>query len=426
MIRPNNRPFSLITLLSATVVVVVGCSVRDANGDERATSIELLPRIVWEGGPNYWDQFPNAADWTDPSFFPIGLWHGSFDTEEQVLWDKQHGINFYTGGLWRDSQFSILESTGMYWVGGPVNSGFDVTSTNWPGQITEDEVDGRFDPAAGHELLQGIESKLRGHGQFLYGNYTQLVVGADLPLSDQERYVNDYADVVSLDMYMYTIPFCDWTDYRGAIYVNKVPRDTCRTASSYGRMTDSLRTRDAADGLLQPIWNFIEVLSGAGGVESFTRYIKPAELKGAAMASLIKEARGLVWFQQSFAGDCQGSQTVRLAQDQGEAFCGKAQVDAMGVVNNLIHDLAPVLNTQSYLWDFGPGTNTMLKVKDGDAYIFAMSDGRAGKRTFTMPHGLAGSVEVFGENRLLTVRDRQFEDDFAAESTYHVYKVAAE
>ncbi|WP_155976879.1 hypothetical protein [Nocardia sp. 348MFTsu5.1] len=413
--------------MAVVASLIAGCGGPSDADIDPGRNVLSLPRIAWEGGSEYWRQFANASDWTSPDFFPIGLWYGSFDTAEQVRWDQHLGINFYTGGLWKASDFEILKSTGMYWVGGKVNEGFDSSSKNWPGRLTDDEVDGRFpSPAAGRAHLQELEDELRGHGQFLYGNYTQMVVGKDLAVSDQEKYVNDYTDAVSLDHYLYTNSFCDFDPYRGDQYVNPIPQSTCRTASSYGRMTDSLRARDAADGRLQAIWNFIEVITGVGDEKSFVRNIAPAEIKGAAMASVINEARGIVWFQQALGGDCLTTQPLRNAQDQGESFCGKNQVAAMGEINNLLHSLAAVLNTQSYDWDFGSQIDTMLKVIDRQAYIFAMTDGGSGERTFTVPAGLAGSAEVVGEGRTLEIRDGKFRDSFPVESTYHIYKIALE
>ncbi len=420
------RNISLFVAAVTTLLAVGACDVAEADvSADHSNNIGSLERVPWEGGSQYWEEFDNASDWKDRAFFPIGLWHGSFDTQDQVLWDKSLGINFYTGGLWKDSDFAILEATDMDWVGGQINPGFNPDSKNWPGRMTEDEVDGRFeDPARGQALLQSVVDEFGGKEQFLYGNYTQMVVGRDMVLADQEKYVNDYSDVVSLDMYLYTIPFCDFPNYRGDLYVNPVPERTCRTASSYGRMVESLRARDAVDGRLQPVWNFIEVLSGASEEGSFSSYISPTELKGAAMSSLIAEARGLVWFQQSFAGPCKTSQPLRDAQEQGSQFCGDPQVHALGEVNNLIASLAPVLNTQSYVWDAGPSTDTMLKVTDGSAYLFAMTDGTAGDRRFTLPAGLSDTVDVVGEGRSIDVEDGSFHDAFATEADYHVYRIA--
>lgn len=54
--------------------------------------------------------------------------------------------------------------------------------------------------------------------------------------------------------------------------------------------------------------------------------------------------------RQSFTGDCQTGGALRSDQVIGQSFCGHAQMEAMGQVNNLIPRLAPVINTQSYDW----------------------------------------------------------------------------
>jgi hypothetical protein len=104
-------------------------------------------------------------------------------------------------------------------------------------------------------------------------------------------------------------------------------------------------------------------------------------------------------------------------------------MSAMQGVDNAIQSLAPIINTQSYQYTFGTNLNTMLKWYNGSAYIFAMVSGDAssqpGSRTFTLPSGLAGasSVTVLNENRTLPVGSGTFTDNFAAEYTYHIYKV---
>jgi len=145
------------------------------------------------------------------------------------------------------------------------------------------------------------------------------------------------------------------------------------------------------------------------------------------MNSVINEARGIVYFNQSLSGACQGGSIFRQSQVTPN-FCGASQVAAAKVVNNQIHQLAPIINSQSYRHTFGAGLNTMLKAHDGSAYVFAMIDGAGapGDRTFTLPTGVHGvSVEVLGENRTLPVgSDGTFRDAFANEYSYHIYRVS--
>lgn len=385
-----------------------------------------LPRIPWEGGSDYWKQFPNAVNWTDPSFFPIGVWYNGISNDSNAQWDKAHGVNFYIGMI-AETDFSLFERNQVYWLGEKLNSTFKDNSPYWPGVFLDDEVDGWKDPPSeGFTYLQSVKDQYAGSGKFFYANYTSLVIMSDMKLADQERYVNGFTDVVSVDQYFYTVPFCSWTNYRGSTYAVPIPQSTCRTASSYGKALNSLTIRDSVDNKLQPRWYFVENLNGGpGGDQPHIANITPGQLKGAAMNTIINEARGLMWFNQSLSGPCRAGSALRQAQVQGPSFCGYAQIEAMGEVNNFIRSLAPVINTQSYEWSFGAGLDTMLKWYNGSAHVFAMTDGTAGQRTFTLPAGLAGapSVEVVGEGRTIPVSGGTFTDTFAAEYSYHVYKI---
>lgn len=413
----------LLAVLGGSAACVVPRAVgRDTGAAPRVADVEL-PQVPWEGGPAYWARFEDAADWTDPSFFPIGIWYAGISSADEVAWDRSHGINTYLG-MWEGTPFSLFEEGGAYWVGGALNETFDPDSPHWPGVVLDDEVDGRFEPEEGLARLSALSEAEAGSGKFRYANFTQLVIGPDLDVGVQERYVNDFTDAVSLDMYWYTIPFCDWRPYRGDRYETPVPEEVCRTASSYGRSMTALTIRDAADGRLQPRWQFLENLNGLSG-QDHVGYVSPAGLKGAAMASIINEARGLVWFNQSFTGPCQSANVVRDAQVHGAQWCGAAQVAAMGEVNRLVHDLAEVLNTQSYAWDFGAGLDTMLKTHDGHAYVFAMTDGGTGERLFTLPEGIGGgSAAVIGEDRTIPVVGGAFADVFPEEHDYRIYRIA--
>jgi hypothetical protein len=386
-----------------------------------------LPRIPWEGGSDYWKQFPkaDAAGWDDPNFFPILAWFNGVSNDEEVQYDKSLGINTYSG-MWEGTPYSLFEDNDVFWVGQRLNDTFTAASANWVGNFLDDEVDGRFTPAQGRAHLQRLVDSHAGDGRFNYANYTQMVMGKDLPARDAEAYVNDFTDVVSIDMYWYTIPYCDLRPYRD-VYLTPVNQANCRTASSYGKTINSLRIRDAADGELQPLWQWIENLNGGPGEGPFVANITPGQLKGAVMNSLINEARGIAYFNQSHTGPCQGGSIFRQSQGS-QNFCGAAQVEAAKTVNGQIAELAPVLNSQSYEYSFGSGLDTMLKSYSGDAYVFAMVDGESqpGSRTFTLPAGVAGtSVEVLFENRSIAVDGaRQFTDTFGSEYSYHIYRIA--
>ncbi|MCP2031555.1 hypothetical protein L1277_001646 [Okibacterium sp. HSC-33S16] len=393
-----------------------------------STSAPLdLPRIPWEGGSDYWKQFPvtDAAGWDDPTFFPILAWYNGISTDAEVQYDKTLGINTYSG-MWEGTPYSLFEDNGVFWIGGELNETFTAASGNWVGNFLDDEVDGRFTPEDGREHLQRIVDGYGDNGRFNYANFTQMISNSDLPASDAEAYVNKYTDAVSVDMYWYTIPHCDKRPYRDATLV-PVEQSNCRTSSSYGKTLDSLRIRDAADGILQPLWQWVENLNGGPGEGPFTANIKPGQLRGAVMNSLIHEARGIAYFNQSFTGPCPGSSIFRQSQVTA-GFCGAAQVEAAKTINHQIAALAPVLNSQSYDFTAGPDMDTMLKSYGDDIYLFAMVDGASqpGPRTFSLPPGIDGdTVEVLFEDRSIPVDESShFSDTFREEYSYHVYRIS--
>ena len=424
--RAGTRVLPCLLAASAAAAALAGCS-----GDaEPAPALPSepgldLPRIPWEGGPDYWSRFPNAeaAGWTDPAFFPVVAWHNGISTDAEVQYDKSLGINTYIG-MSEGTEFSLFEDNGVFWIGDRINDSFDPASPNWVGTFLDDEVDGRFSPADGLRQLEARAAQAPP-GTFRMANFTQMIISADFPAAEAEALVNGPTDVVSMDMYWYTVPHCSLEPYRSP-YLVEITRAACRTASSYGRAVQALRMRDAADGNLQQLWHFVENLNGGPAEGTYSGYVQPGQVQGAVMSAVINEARGILYFNQSFSGDCVTSNVFRASQVD-PAFCGAEQVQAVAEVNRRIHELAPAINTQSYEYSFGPGLDTMLKVQDGHAYVFAMLEGgtEPGSRTFILPAGIAsGEVEVLFEDRFLGVgSDGSFEDTFDHEYSFHIYRL---
>lgn len=400
-----------------------------------------LPRVAWEGGPSYWNQFSMAASagWNNPSFFPIGIDSAPFSSTEEVQWDKAHGVNFYVGGLSQWVPWTLLVENDMYYVGDKFNSVYDgQMPDNFPnlvGYRLGDETDGIYpNPQDGYDFLNGLIADYgnRSDGRFMYNNYTQMCVTDSW--APKEQYINNFTDATSLDMYWYTIPDSSFTSH-GA-YVSSVGGPTSnRRGTSYGAMVRGLRQVDDMDSKKQPIWMFIENLYGGPGDNEdptkFVRYITPEEIKSAVMGSIISEARGILWFNSAMNAPADADKypvgnVIRAAQVTNNFF-GAAQVQAMGEVNLQVQRLAPIINTQSYVWTFGPNLETMLKTYNGYAYVFAMisNSSAPGSRTFTLPAGITGpSVTVVDESRSLTVSGGTFTDTFVAEYSYHIYKIA--
>jgi hypothetical protein len=369
-----------------------------------------------------------AAGWAEPEFFPIALWYPNAGNNASAQFDKSYGINTYVENN-PDIPYSVYADNGMNQVGGS-NETFPASqdATAWGGRFLGDEIDGRFDVPTGQAYLQSMIDEIPADdGRFQYANFTAIVAANYNPtqIEADNKYVNMYEGPVSVDAYWYTDPHCDVKPYVDWSFV-AVTEANCRTASSYGKTVQSVRARDASDGKLKPIWAFVELMGVGHDDPAYNFSITPGQLQGAAMNSIINEARGLVWFNQRFTGGCEAGTLLRRVQVDPNS-CAASNAAAMRTVNLLITNLAPVLNTQSYEYTFGPGLNTMLKWHDGAAYIFAMVDGNSqpGTRTLTLPPQLANprTVTDLTDNRTLTPTSGAITDTFTAEYTYHIYKI---
>ena len=390
-----------------------------------------LPRIPWEGGPDFWKKFAvaEAAGWSDPVFFPIMLWYGSPGNDEQLAFDKALGINTYVHGN-PDSPSAGIQSHGMYTLFAPKDA--PAGWANQVGTLLDDEVDGRYGTAEGLAHMEKLAAQYDPAvtGRFTYANWTSGIVSYDVAMTVSVNYYNT-ATVNSVDQYFYAVPQCDWPAsqlrWRTPSGHNPIDQTNCRTASSYGKIMSLQQEINQARNIQGPLWALPAVISTGGSTGGY-KQIGPEQVKAQVWSSIIHEARGIVWFSQSpdqqDVNDCISGDAFQDARVHSTP-CLKDQVAAAGEVNAEVRALAPVLNTQSYVWDFGPGTDTMLKVKDQSAYIFAMTDdGGVGERTFTLPSGLAGSVvEVLNENRTLPVKNGTFSDRFDNEFTHHIYRI---
>ena len=167
------------------------------------------------------------------------------------------------------------------------------------------------------------------------------------------------------------------------------------------------------------MYAFVEV--GHPFTENDAPTITAEQIGGAVVNSLIHEARGILYFNHNFGGSCISQHVLRDA-------CGRRVRPAVNELNRRITGLAPVLNTQSYEWQFNPKLDTMLKGHDGSYYIFAMPgrDGGTGAQKLTLPTGIGGAkAEVLFENRSVPVVSGTITDNFATEHTYHIYSLVS-
>ncbi len=374
----------------------------------------------------------NAEGWTNHNFFPIGVWYESVLTQHDIDLDRGAGLNTYVV-LTSNSDLSLVRRNGM----------FAVVDTDVPGQGAEttawelnDEVDmwagpgtstwtgnypgegqicvgGKLD--CGFDVLRRLSAKLpTGDGRMRYANFGKGVMFWESD-SDASQFVNGYTSLFSSDIYWYTDPNVCLSSSEGPSI--GVAASTCRRAANYGLTMQRMRHVDALDGKRQPIWAFVEL--GHPFQEASAPTITAPQIAGAVMNSLINEARGIIYFNHSFGGPCITQHLLRDA-------CGAAVRPTVTELNKRIISLAPVLNTQSYVWTFNHHLDTMLKEYAGSYYLFAMPGrtGGTGTQGLTFPPGLiASQAQVLFENRTVPISGGVITDNFASEHSYHIYKI---
>ncbi|MBP2706428.1 hypothetical protein JOL79_21695 [Microbispora sp. RL4-1S] len=426
------RRWGPLALTVAVAALTAACSTPGVEGAATPSPRpSVLRPVPWDGGPGYYARFGEAAraGWAKPSFFPIGIWYASVHTAEEVAQDKAAGINTYVE-LTDDSDVRLLRSKGMSaltsgplpgagaetvgWLigdeadmwGGPGDGAWTGTQT-FDGTACTDK-----DRPCGYTAMRTLAAGVPNDGRLRYANYGKGVMYWE---SDEQaaKFVNGFTDIVSTDLYWYTNVYaCD----EARQFMN-LPPAQCRLAANYGAIIDRQRALDARDGRLQPVYAFIEL--GYPGKKA-TGVIRPEQMKGAVMSSLIHGARGVIYFNHSFGGSCQ---SMNLLRDQ----CGDTIRPAVTEINRQIAALAPVLNTQSYEYDFAPGVDAVLKRYKGSYYLFAMvaRGARTGARRFALPPALAGAkkAEVLFEDRTVPIDAGGFGDTFEAEYAYHIYKI---
>ncbi|MFF1832195.1 hypothetical protein [Paenarthrobacter sp. NPDC058040] len=315
-----------------------------------------------------------------------------------------------------------ITDTGMLVIPGGEWSQSEVGSN--PGVVgwdTDDECEmvglgcGNVSAAQNLTIMKQLVANIRAKndGRPAFANYSKGIFGTYWAPGLMDDFMAA-VDASSNDQYFYTRADLQFE-------VDRTPSwpagAKAARSAAYGWTADRMRVFQSSPGI-QPNWVFVE--SARPFLESSSdRTITPEQMEGAMWSAIIHEARGINIFQHNNDSQFGTYSLVDIPADR------KAKIKAALAG---IQSLAPVLNTQSYAWNAGAaGTDTMLKAKDGSAYVFAGIglNGATGSKTFTLPAGITGTqVEVVGENRTLTVSNGKFTDSFANEYTHHIYKIA--
>lgn len=405
-----------------------------------------LPRVAWEGGPSYWGQFAKASAWTDSAFFPIGVYLGKADNGHPLAL-KDIGVNTYVGvehqapiSQVTDHLFAIVQSPASHtseWS--QVEIGSDPKVVGWFIYDECDQGEGECwldGNAAGRlPLFQGWSDDTRAYndGRFLFANFGNGVLQSFWAVGEMSDFLAA-VDGCSVDKYVYTSPQVRFEVERSPNWpLGDTPANNSKVSAAYGWLMDQMRTFDDELVNRRPIWAFIETKMPFLS-ESGREIIAYDQIEGAVWSQIVHEARGIIYFQHNGfygagapsvdpnTGVAPTTETYSLVDGQ------QALKDRVALINSQVTALAPVLNTQSYVWNFGAsGIDTMLKSYGGEAYIFASVGigGMIGSKTFTLPSGIHGTtVTVINEARSLSVVGGAFTDTFSNEYSHHVYKVS--
>lgn len=378
-----------------------------------------------DGGLDFYSPFTNALP-TEPHFFPVGVWFESALEKDYVAKDRAEGLNTYVV-LTTDSDLDLVRASGMYAI--PTFAAAQAS-----GYALGDEVDmwaGAGDaPWTGKYPGEGpicvpeqskcgytVQNQLRAAappGSMIYANYGK---GITFWLSDEQSraFINGTQNLVSADNYWFTDPnICAKTE-GGAINgsTNDLTESECRLAANYGWTVERIRK---LTGGKAPVWAFVEVGHPFEDSPQATTISGP-QIRAAVWSSLIHGARGIIYFNHSFGGDCVTQHVLRDCP-------GEAQ-STVTAVNKQIHDLAPILNApflDGATTASGP-VDLATKLHNSKLYIFAGANkNTGGAATFAVKCGGSTAV-VIDENRTIPMVKGTFTDTFADGNAVHLYSI---
>jgi PA14 domain len=362
------------------------------------------------GGPGYYGQFANALP-SGSDYFPIGGWVRPAATQAQMDAYRDFGMNLFVGVECPEcANESLIRSNGLKAIiQSNERTRFNDIGSETSGWLLHDEIDmccgpPGFDGGNGYNMLTSTIGSLPQDGRFRYNNYGKGVMFWESDV-DAARFVNEFQQVVSNDIYWFTDP-------------NEAGRPEAKRGSSYGLTVDRMQFLDRMDGREQPVWNFVEL--GWPFTESAAqggRRILPAELRSAVWHSIIAGARGILYFDHNFGPSTPGSTILNEGYSDTRA--------AAKAVNEQIKQLAPVLNAP-FVTSGRSATGDvkhMVKWSGGKFYVFAGAHTGGGNATFTIPCVGDATAIVEGESRSIPVRGGSFSDSFADKNAIHIYRI---
>lgn len=419
----------------AAVIVLTGCqgttAVQEVSRLATERNGEAPPRSLRavDGGTDYYSQFSNPLP-ASPTFFPLGVWLESIHSADEIRRDTAAGINVYVD-LTADSDVDLLDGKAPYalssspsakdngavladepdmWAG----PGDAAWTGNWPGQGPVCEpAEGRCGYTLQQQLAAGVEPS-----KMTYANYGK---GVTFWETDKQaaRFVNEFQDVVSADNYWFTDPnICGLGEGAALVHGERpLTEAECRLGANYGWTVDRVRSLVNPGGS-KPVWSFVEL---GQPFDADTRAATGPQIRAAVWSSIIHGARGIVYFNHSFGGDCRSFHLLREP-------CARDTRADVTTLNRQVSELAPVLNAPFLdgAIKHGDSVHSAVKVHDGSLFILTGS-AQAGPQEILLELPClakgGGTVTVLHEDRSITMENGAFRDSFKDGNAVHLYQI---
>lgn len=380
-------------------------------------SFVLLAGVQPEIEGNAYTRWKNGPP-SDPSYFPIAVW---LQQPKNARKYKAAGINLYVG-LWRgptEEQLAELTEAGMPVICSQSKVGLanrdNPIIVGWMHGDEPDNAQSIIDPVTKErsyggpvpppEIVEDYEKyRAAEPTRPIMLNLGQGVANDEWRGRGSGAHIDDYltyvkgCDIVSFDVY----PVVGIRKPDGENYLWYVPKGVSRLAKWTG-----------GDKI---IWNCIECTH----INNEKAKATPHQVKAEVWMSLIHGSMGLIYFVHEWKPKVTDSALLNDPE----------MLAAVTVINNQIHELAPVLNSPTIKDGATVESSSeevpiaiMVKRHDGATYVFAVGMRNAPAKGAFHISGLpeTSTIEVIGEERSISVKNGKFEDDFEAYDV-HLYR----
>jgi len=406
-----------------------------------------------DGGPDYYCShgFTHAcaAGWDNPSFFPIGPWLAPMAFQSDA--DRWHDLGWNTAwsvdtnnaslALFTPNQLNLI----IYWeqIASWLPSQGGNLGPATVGIMAWDE------PSTIADALHALSTIANVHqdNRFWWENYVvaQIVYGIEgvnpmdallSTLVTTPNATQRHIDIASVDSYWMAGTLDPYvpSNLQQLYALDHLPTpDEQRRGAHYGHLIDRQRPWQAGH-YPAPRPAFIENGGPYNANTTAASYIQPEELPAAVWNSLMHGARGLAFFNHSFAGPAVSYDNLAQVYYQtiqpGKTISMYNQTKA---VITRVKALAPVLNapfangyaTVSPAPSNFAGIDVAVKYAGQQFYVFAMPKYSPTllnqTATFTVKSG--STATVLDEARAIPIVGGQFTDTFATSNTVHIYRI---